>query len=152
MERGIEAPAGCLAGLERKRHDGAQVLTCLDPALAIEPRQLRVRAEPRQEQLEPVELCVDPAHSRAQRARARRIHQALDPRSHGGERVALHHELLVVVTGGAAVTDTDGAAGAADDPDAAGAETLPLGAAASVAAFSRSRRAIARLRRASCLA
>jgi hypothetical protein len=66
--------------------------------------------------------------------------------------VALHHELLVVVTGAAGVTETEGADGAAaTEPPETGAEGDELGAAASTTAFSCSRRAIARFRRASCL-
>ena len=55
---------------------------------------------------------------------------------------ALHHELPVAVTGGAALTATGGGAlGAAAAAEAAGAPAGAAGAAARAAAISRSRRA-----------
>jgi hypothetical protein len=55
----VEAPARPLAGVQRELDDLEHVVARLDEALLVEPAQLRVVSEAREDLLEPLELGAD---------------------------------------------------------------------------------------------
>ena len=80
MHGRVEAAAGALAGLECELDDACEIGAGDRAAVAVEPRELRVGAEPREDRLEPVELvlgCVECA-----RPRSLGVDEQLDLRAH----------------------------------------------------------------------
>ena len=130
MNGRIESPSGALPAGERELHDLGQLGPRGDPLLAIQPGQLRVGAEAREEPLQATDLLL----RRLERIRGLGVGIALDEQLHLGPHrakpAAADHDDPLLVTGAGPPTLTTGgaAAGAAaeGDPDeAAGAEYPP---------------------------
>ena len=85
-----------------------QVRPRVDRPLAVELRELGVGAEAGEQRLEPVEL----GRGRFERlAGVVGVDEQLDVRAHRAERPPLHHEVLVIVSGGSITTRTPGRGG-----------------------------------------
>jgi len=108
---GVEAAARTFACLEREPDDADEIRPGLDPAVAVQPRELRVVAEARQERFEPVELEL---RSVERAVCAVRIDEELDLRAHRVERAPVDHEVLVIVNGGSVTILTGAGAAAAE--------------------------------------
>jgi len=110
VDGGVEAPAGLLAGGERTLGHPEEVGAGDERAVPVQARELGVRAEAREQGLEPPELGLGRQEGGGRRGPGVRVEQAVDGRPHGLEDVALHHELLVAVIGGSVTTWTAGVA------------------------------------------
>ncbi len=151
MHRRIEAAAGTLARLDRKPRHGDEVLPRVQHARAVERRELGVGAEARQQLLEPLELPLGPGEGNLALGARLGVQEELHLSTHRGEEPPLHHEVLVIVSGGRVTTRTDGAA-PCTGADALGAACVRSEASEAdrALAFAAVRAAISRLRSASC--
>jgi len=110
---GVEAPAGSLAGGEGERDHFEQLRPDDHPSALVQPRELGVGIEAREQALEPEQVGLG-SRERAERlAAGLRIENQLDPGAHRVEAPPQHQELRVVATGGSVTTRTGGAAPAA---------------------------------------
>ena len=111
MHGGIEEAAGCARGPRaRARRPGTRSgLASIEPAVAIEPRELGVVAEARHHLLEPLELRLGRVERASARSLGSRVEEQLDVRAHRRERAAQYHDVLVIVSGGRLTTRTAGA-------------------------------------------
>jgi hypothetical protein len=110
MDRRIETPSGVLACREGELGHAQEVGTGVEPAGAVQERELRVLSEAREDRLESVELVL---RGGERGGGAARVDEEVDLRAHRPERAPLHHEVLVTVSGGNETTRTDGAEAAA---------------------------------------
>src|SRR5205085_83666 len=110
MDGRVKAPGRLVARGECQLCQTQEVGASVESTRTIQARELGVRTEARQNRLEPVEFSFC---GREGIGCILRIHEELDLRAHGMERAALHHDVLVMVSGGSDTTRTDGAAAAA---------------------------------------
>ncbi len=103
----IEPTAGELARGEREAGQGDELRAGVCRAGLVEPAQLRLGQEARQDRLQPVELGL----GRVERAGGVcGVDEQLDVGAHRPEGAPLHHDVLVTVSGGRLTTRTAGAA------------------------------------------
>ena len=105
----VEQASGSLACLDGEPGDLDELGAGVEPAGAVERRELGVRAEARQQGFQPLELVLGLGEGLAALGARRCVQQELDLRSHCLERVLLHHDVLVIVSGGSVTTRTGGA-------------------------------------------
>ena len=110
MDGRVEAAGGALAGGHGELGELEQFGPDAQLAGTVQPGELRVGLEAREQRLQPPELVL---RLEERRVVAVCFEQELDLGAHGPEVVAEHQEVRVVVSGGSVTTRTAGAAGLA---------------------------------------
>ena len=147
MHGRVEAPACPFSRLDGEARHRDEVLAGVQRAGAVERRELGVGAEAGEQRFQPLELTLGPGEGDLALGARLGVQQELDLRAHRGERAPLHHDVLVIVSGGSVTTRTDGAA---DEPELGGGVGTDASDAARAFAFAVWRAEISCLRRASC--